>query len=301
MKSIALSLILATSLLASGNSEILEKTLSEPQESKTVLTDDELTNRVIYTNLIGAGFVTLWGVAFWDYFTISPQFHNEGWFEEDTKYGGADKMGHMYSTYLWSLGFGSLYEYWGMEQSEAAIYGSLTSWTFQAIMEVGDSFSASQGFSYEDMIANTVGALFYMVREHYPSLKEKIDMRAEFAPNFDPGVDPFTQYNSMKYLLALKFNGFDSMKHNVMKYGELHLGYYTRGYQNVDAYERKERIIYAAIGINLSQIVGETGWEKTAKTFNYIQLPYTYVPVGYDFNSEESVAPYSRPYFGTRK
>jgi len=105
------------------------------------LTDEELMDRVLYTNLIGAGVVTLWGIAFWDYFSTTPQLGHEKWFGRDTKYGGADKMGHMYSTYLWSLGFTSLYEYWGMKNSDAALYGSLTSLTFQTIMELGDSFS----------------------------------------------------------------------------------------------------------------------------------------------------------------
>ena len=79
---------------------------------ETKLTDEELRDRVLYTNLIGGAVVTAWGVAFWDYFTISPVMGDEGWFKEDTKYGGADKLGHAYSTYLWSLGFASLYEYW---------------------------------------------------------------------------------------------------------------------------------------------------------------------------------------------
>ncbi len=301
MRRVVFPLLLSSALLANEvDTTSLEHKLSQPEQA-TELTHDELMNRVLYTNLIGAGVVTLWGVAFWDYFKSEPVLGHEGWFGADTKYGGADKFGHMYSTYLWSLGFGSLYESWGMGTEEAAIYGSLTSWTFQAIMEIGDSFSPSQGFSYEDMVFNTLGAAFYYVRERYPSLKNKLDMRIEYVPSFESEADFFTQYNSMKYLFALKFSGFDSMKHNVMRYGEFHLGYYTRGYQNDEAYSKTERVVYAAIGINLAQIIGETGWEKTSKVFNYVQMPYTYVPVGHDFDSDSYVAPYSRPYTGSLK
>jgi len=105
-----------------------EKMLLKPEKP---LTQDELMNRVIYTNVIGAGVIALWGTAFWDYFTIAPVAGDEGWFGADTKYGGADKLGHMYSTYLWSLGFSSLFEYWGMSEEESLIYGPLTSWIFQ--------------------------------------------------------------------------------------------------------------------------------------------------------------------------
>lgn len=265
------------------------------------LTDDELRTRVLYTNLIGAGIVTAWGTAFWDYFTIAPVAGDEGWFGKDTKYGGADKLGHMYSTYLWSLGFSSLYEYWGMSEDESIIYGPLTSWIFQGMMEVGDSFSESQGFSYEDIVMNTVGAAFYYVREKYPTVKSKLDLRLEYIPDFGSDVDIFTQYNSMKYLFALKFSGFESMEDTPMKYFELQLGYYTRGYQAQDDYLDKERVIYAGIGINSSEVLKAMGWEKTSKILNYYQLPYTYVPFGYDFDTQGYVAPYSRPYYGNKK
>lgn len=305
MKKILLILALSASLIAGQTKNFdLNLTTQEVYTAETTdvpLTDEELYNRVIYTNLIGAAVVTAWGVAFWDYFTIQPVANNEGWFGQNTKYGGADKLGHMYSTYLWSLGFASLYEYWGMKEDESMVYGPLTAWLFQGIMEVGDSFSASQGFSYEDMVMNTVGAGFYYLREKYPSLKSKLDLRLEYVPNFNSEADIFTQYNSMKYLFALKFSGFESMESSFLRYGELHLGYYTRGYQDHNLYTQQERVLYVGIGINVSEVLASMGWTKTAKVFNYYQLPYTYIPGGYDLDSKNYVAPYSRPYYGYEK
>ena len=303
LKNILLILALSTFLIAgeAKNFDFNTTTAADYTTIDTPLTEEEMYTRVLYTNLVGAAVVTVWGVAFWDYFTIDPVLGDEGWFQEDTKYGGADKFGHMYSTYLWSLGFASLYEHWGMEEDESMIYGPLTSWLFQGIMEVGDSFSNSQGFSYEDMVFNTLGAGFYYLREKYPSLKSKLDLRLEYAPNFQDEADIFTQYNSMKYLFALKFSGFESMESNFLRYGELHLGYYTRGYQNHKDYTQKERVVYVGIGINVSEVLASMGWLKTSKVFNYYQVPYTYVPAGYDFDSESRVAPYSRPYYGHRK
>jgi len=317
MKKLILLSTLTAHLLAGGNIAatnlntedetgeigVQERTWYEVAMMKpeTPLTDEELRNRVIYTNLIGAGVVMTWGTAFWDYFTIKPVTHNEGWFGADTKYGGADKLGHMYSTYLWSLGFTSLYEYWGMKDEDALLYGPLTSWTFQFLMEIGDSFSETQGFSYEDVIANTVGAAFYYVREKYPSVKSKLDLRLEYIPDFNSDVDFFTQYNSMKYLFALKLSGFEELEDTPMKYFELQLGYYTRGYSEEQNYNEKERVIYAGVGINASEVMKSMGWTKTSSVLNYYQLPYTYVPFGYDFDTEGYVQPYSRPYFGDKK
>lgn len=312
MKKIILSSLFTIHLLANP-AEQMHTNEQAPTEERTLtekllfkpskdLTDDELKQRVLYTNLIGVGVSMAWGTAFWDYFTISPVTTNEGWFDENTKYGGADKLGHFYATYIFSLGFTSLYEYWGMDNDDAMAYGPLTAWVFQGMMEVGDSFSDTHGFSYEDIVMNTLGAIFYTVREKYPSVKEKLDLRMEYLPDFQKGdEDIFTQYNSKKYLLALKFSGFESMESNFMKYGELQVGYYTRGYKHEDLYEQKERTAYVGIGINVSEVFASMGWTKTSKFFNYVQLPYSYVPFGYDFDSESYVAPFSRPYHGYKK
>lgn len=256
------------------------------------LTDEELMTRVIYTNVIGVGAIALWGTAFWDYFTTTPVSSNEGWFESNSKYGGADKLGHMYSGYLFSLGFSSLFEYWGMSEEESLNYGPLTSLVFHGMMEVGDSFSKSQGFSYEDLVMNTLGAAFYYVREKHPVVKKTLDFRLEYVPDFNSDQDIFTQYDSMKYLMALKFSGFESMEDTPMKYFELQVGYYTRGYEDHDSYSTKERVVYAGIGINSSEVLKALGWTKTGEVLHYYQLPYTYIPFGHDFNSNSYMAPY---------
>jgi len=301
LRALLLSLLISLSLVAE---EIPQESFGDSIYNsimKPAQSEEELMDRVLYTNLAGAALVTVWGVAFWDYFSTAPRMGDEGWFQHDTKYGGADKLGHMYSTYLWSLGFSSLYEYWGMDTDRSMIYGSLSAWSFQFLMELGDSFSETQGFSYEDVVANTVGALFYYAREKYPQVKNKLDFRLEYLPDFSGGGDVFTMYNSMKYLFALKFSGFESMQDNLLKYGEIQLGYYTRGYQHDEDYTRKERNIYVGIGVNVSEVLASWGWVKTGKIFNYYQLPYTYVPFSYDFDSKSYFKPYSRPYHGTKK
>jgi hypothetical protein len=151
MKKIVLLLALAsTIMMAGGNTDSVEQMITKANTKTEIVTDDnrtftemmffkpekplthdELMQRVIYTNVIGAGVVAVWGATFWEYFTIMPVNGDEGWFGKDTKYGGADKLGHAYSTYLWSLGFSSLFEYWGMNKDESLIYGPLTSWFFK--------------------------------------------------------------------------------------------------------------------------------------------------------------------------
>jgi len=312
MKKILLASLLATHLFAAPADTVTpseqiaedERTLKERLlfEPEAPLSHDELMQRVLYTNLVGTGVMMAWGTAFWDYFTISPVSADEGWFGGDTKYGGADKLGHVYTTYVFSLGFASLYESWGMESEESIVYGPLSAWIFEGMMEVGDSFSETQGFSYEDIVMNTLGAAFYYVREQYPEVKEKLDLRLEYLPDIeDFDEDIFTQYNSFKYVFALKLNGFEAMQDNFLKYGELQVGYYTRGYKDPDLYKETNRVAYVGVGINVSEVLSVMGWKRTSKVFNYYQMPYSYVPFGHDYNTDSYVAPYSDPYHGYKK
>jgi hypothetical protein len=55
------------------------------------------------------------------------------------------------------------------------------------------------------------------------------------------------------------------------------------------------------VGINSAEVLKAMGWKKTSKILNYYQLPYTYVPFGYDFDANSYVAPYSQPYYGNKK
>jgi len=72
-------------------------------------------------NLIGIGAVTTWGVVNWDYFSNSPKSTSEGWFANDTASGGADKLGHLYTSYVMAHGLSSLYEHWCFSQQDAAL------------------------------------------------------------------------------------------------------------------------------------------------------------------------------------
>ncbi|MCI5159049.1 MAG: DUF2279 domain-containing protein, partial [Candidatus Electrothrix sp. AUS1_2] len=71
------------------------------QEAETGWRDDlPKEKKALYTNVFAVSFITLYGFADWDYGSDGFHFANEGWFEKETKYGGADKMGHFWSTYV---------------------------------------------------------------------------------------------------------------------------------------------------------------------------------------------------------
>ena len=235
---------------------------------------------LIKVNLTGVGIVTAWGVANWDYFSNSPKSGSENWFQNDTKSGGADKLGHMYTAYVASHGLSALYESWCFNQDDAALYGALSSLAILGYMEVGDSFSEF-GFSHEDMIINGVGSLLGYYLYTNPNMSSKIDFRWEYGvhPNNN---DITTDYENSKYLFALKLNGFDSFRDNFLKHIEFHVGYYTRGFD--DPVDTKERNVFFGIGLNLTDLFRRHSYKKTATVLRYIQVPGTNIEFEKDRN-----------------
>lgn len=236
-------------------------------------------NIVAMSNIIGAAAITTWGILNWDYFQNDPKKSEEKWFSDDTRNGGADKLGHFYFSYMFSHVLASTYENYGYSSRQGAALGAFSSLGLCTLMEIGDSFS-TYGFSYEDCVMNLLGSLSGYVLYTHPKLSEKIDFRLEYRPDFSE-MDFTTDYDHQKFLLAVKLDGFKFTQNNYLKYFELHLGYYTRGYP--DRIDR-ERNIYAGIGINISRLFKQASMPKTSTVFNYIQLPYTYISAKKDLN-----------------
>jgi len=244
------------------------------------LSSREKKDKLYNVNMTGVGIVTAWGVVHWDYFSQSPHANPEGWFGNNTDHGGADKLGHLYSTYVMSHGLSHLYEGWCFNKHDAALYGALSSFAIMGYMELGDSFS-DFGFSYEDFVMNALGSVAGYYLYENPDLARKIDIRWEYG--FQPNDADFTtDYENSKYLLAIKLNGFDSMRQGFLKYIELHLGYYTRGFDDLST--PKERNAYLGIGINLTDLFRRRGHTKTSTFLNYMQLPGTYLAIEKDRN-----------------
>ncbi|MBV1905413.1 MAG: YfiM family protein, partial [Pseudomonadales bacterium] len=225
------------------------------------------------TNLYALGGITAYGFAKWEYGQRKFHFKSEGYFEKDSSEGGTDKLGHFYTTYGLSHAFAWGYRSWGYSDSEANLYGTLSSLGFQTFMEFGDGFS-SFGASPQDMVANFLGAGLGYTLNRYPSIASKIDFRMEYLPDFSESFDVLTDYQNQKYLLAVKADGFNFITNPLLKYLELQVGYYARGYEEYDARlpDTRRRYIFYGIGINVSKVLQR---KYKTRVLDYIQLPYT--------------------------
>lgn len=241
---------------------------SKPKESK-----------ILYTTVAAATVIGLYGLADWDYGSGGLHSANEGWFGSDSKYGGADKMGHFWSTYAFSDALTAFYKSWGYAPAKANNYGALSAWTVQFIMELGDATSETQGFSYEDVVMNTIGALTSVLLDRCPELDRKIDSRFEYVHEV---AYNFNDYSNQFYSVVLKLDGFDYIENTFLKYIDFQAGYYSRGY-DTDEVEKK-RAVYAGIGFNFSRLLNQNGWKKTGRVLEYIQVPYTVPKVSHDLD-----------------
>ena len=231
-------------------------------------------------NAGAATFIIGYGIGFWDYFQTSPKAGDEGWFGSDTKHRGADKLGHFWTTYTLGHAFAYAYRWWDYDAETANILGALSSLGFQTLMEVGDSFSEDNGFSYEDAIMNFAGAGAAYVLGKYPELARKIDFRLEYRPDSfdDISGDILTDYESQRYLMALKLDGFDVFQNSYLSYLELHVGYEMSGSNpNIPGQPDGRRAdYYFGAGFNVSKLVQDF---VDVKVFDYFQLPYTSITI----------------------
>ena len=241
------------------------------------------TQKLTATNIALASTVLGWGFSQWGYGEESYHTDNEGWFEKSTSNGGSDKLGHFYTNYVATRTLAPLYESWGYEKKDAALYASLTSLMISGLLiEIGDGYS-EHGFSSHDFLSDTLGVgagyLFYL----NPSLAKKVDFRVEYNPfiKTDNTTDISTDYERMKHLMAIKADGFEAFEDTPMKYLELHLGYYSRNFNHDHLpIAGRDRNLYIGLGVNLSTLLNPT-MGNYSKLFNYIQIPHTYIEKTY--------------------
>jgi hypothetical protein len=240
--------------------------------------------KVWLLNAGGVAGIIAYGLLNWDYGENSFSFNKEHWFQRDSKEGGMDKLGHFWSSYAFSHGLAWVYRQWDYTPEEANLYGALSSFGLQTAMELADGFSR-YGVSYEDLVMNTLGAGAGYLWGRYPFLKNKIDFRVEYVPGFDSDdLDPFTNYQHQKFLVALKAGGFEALRLPVVEYLELRAGYYARNYEDYSRIgnDDRRRVAFAGVGINVTRLL-QKFFDITV--FDYIQVPYT--AITFDFEIDD--------------
>ncbi len=245
--------------------------------------------------------ITAFGITSWDWELYKIHQGDlkwdgeDGWFGEDTGYGGADKLGHMYSTMLISNGLIESMKYAGYSNDTSAIVGSLTAFLIMAYVEVGDATAAGYGFEPADTVFNGLGALMSYVFYKYPRVNDFIDYRLEYEITQDLWLDLKaigSTYETQKYNLVFQMSGFKGLQYNTgptkyLEYLEFGAQYYVKGFES-DTMEKQRNLKFvvgfnAPLGIKRLNKNNYKAVNATSKFFNYVQMPYTYVGAGKQF------------------
>lgn len=263
--------------------EISQQTATPRPYTSHVFLDD-LSDVKWEAGTVFVGATTL-GIANWRWGSQRKWVSNsEGWFSSHTDYGGADKLGHAYSSYVITNALTERLIMQGRSPQQAALTSALYTQGVMLYVELFDGFSRKYGFSHEDMTVNLLGSAFAYARHAVPGMRGLVDFRVEYAPSGHRDFDPLGDYSGQKYLLAFKLSGTDTFRKTPLRYLELQTGYYTRGFSNTERShgDERERHTFVGVGINLSEIFfgprksDDSGLRRLGRGFfEHVQIPHT--------------------------
>lgn len=211
-------------------------------------------------------------------------FHDEGWFGKDTGSLGSDKMLHAFDTYLIAeILHMRLHKTTNASQGDAWVAAALAT-ALMAANELSDGIEPDTGYSMNDVAMNTAGALFSVLRNTVPGLREKVAFKLEIVPNDDIySYRGRKHYEQQRYMFSIKGRGFEGLKGTPFRFLDLQLGYYASNFlkSDIDAGEEPRRHLFVGVGLNVGEILfgrNKTGFSKHAdRVLDYLQLPYTSV------------------------
>jgi hypothetical protein len=237
--------------------------------------------------------VTAIGMNSWNWGSSNSfNFNPEGWFGKDTGSGGADKLGHAFTSYALTNVLANRLVREGRSPERAALSAAITAQAIMLYVEVFDGLSNDHGFAREDVVMNLLGTGLAYARTVNPNVRDLLDFRMEYQSSGYKGYRPFSDYSGQKYLVALKLGGFKALRDTPFRYLELQTGYYTRGFSKSERANGLERSRHSfiGVGVNLNELLfgGRTGEEAALKNagrlfFEHIQIPHTAARVSRDF------------------
>lgn len=258
-----------------------------------VLSEEKVRTRTHWLIAGGVAGMALYGANHWwkDGFAGDFRTVDEGWFNQDTYAGGADKLGHAYSTYAGTRLLARGFEELGNSPERSLWLAAGTSLGALTAVEVVDGFSKKYRFSKEDAIMNVLGTGLGVLLEKKPELDKLLDFRVRYWPSDDARrlqqIDPVDDHSGQTYLLVAKASGVAALrKYDPLRYLELAVGYGSRGYEpNTGLASERSRHVYYGVTLNLSEILGDSlfsGAYKGSRTqritntvLEFIQVPGT--------------------------
>jgi hypothetical protein len=120
----------------------------------TVLTSIAVVNTIVQKKLS----------EFW-YTAETTKFHTVDFSLDFRRYKQMDKLGHFTDAYFVSDLTSKAYRWSGISGASSVWYGALTGWLWTLQIEFYDAHNLEWGWSWGDIIANTVGSGFFVLQQ----------------------------------------------------------------------------------------------------------------------------------------
>lgn len=144
-------------------------------------------------------------------------------FNDDKEWLQVDKAGHIWSAYTEGNANAAMFRWAGLSQRQSIMYGGLSGWVYQTVIEFLDGHSAEWGWSWGDMIANSIGTSLLIGQEllwreqrmhvkfsfhHYHYTEGQLQHRADdlFGTSFQERM--LKDYNAQTYWLSANIRSF---------------------------------------------------------------------------------------------
>lgn len=151
---------------------------NENSFSSSILPDGTIwreTNEMIYPRfywslgfLFTAEAIGYFALKDLQYYYPTTKFHTIQFSNDMEIYKQMDKAGHFMHAYYASETFSRALRWSGVSGKNSVLYGTLSGWLWMLQIEIADGFFEQWGFSWGDLIFNTLGSGFSAAQQIYP-------------------------------------------------------------------------------------------------------------------------------------
>lgn len=217
-------------------------------------------------------------------------------FNDNAEWLQMDKVGHAVTAYTVG-GYGmNLLKWAGVKRKKAILFGGLTGFAYQGVIEIFDGYSSGWGFSTGDFAANTIGAGL-LIGQEFLWKEQRIVPKYSFSKSGYAFYRPsllganFTEqmlkdYNGQTYWLSANIASFIPGENNFPKWLNIAFGYgangMTGGHANPAYYDSNGTLIsferyrqfYLSPDIDLTKIPVRSHFLKAVfGTFGFVKFP----------------------------
>lgn len=255
---------------------------SQPIDTVSTINPTRLKTVIIGSTIAYTGvMIGLSSVWYSQYDKQEFQFFNDA-----GEWKQVDKVGHFYSAFhLSSIGSRTL-QWSGVSKKKSDVVGAITSFAMMSSIEVLDGFSEGYGASASDLLANAIGAGFYLGQQalwHETRIHPKFSFhRTEYAEQRPEALGStfmeqvIKDYNGQTYWLSAdvdKFVKFPKWLNLAVGYGAEDM-LYANDEDNLNNNLNPYRQFYLGIDFDLTAIKSRSKFVNTLiYVVNMVRLP----------------------------